>query len=309
MTHSTSEFLVDALAGLSRSQKTLPCKYLYDQRGSELFDRICDLPEYYHTRTEMALLQSHATEMVARFGPSPVIIEYGSGSSRKTRLLLDAITQGAYLPVDISGEHLRRSACAIRRDYPHLEVMPILGDFTKPLQMPDVRTRGKRVVYFSGSTISNFAPPQAAELLRNIAAVVGSGGGLLLGVDRQKDKSIIEPAYDDAAGVTAAFNRNLLVRLNRELGGTFDLEQFTHRAPYDEVLGRIEMQLVSQRDQQARLGDEVFAFAANEVITTEYSYKFNPDQLRRLLQQANMRIRRVWSDEQEWFSVLYAEVA
>jgi dimethylhistidine N-methyltransferase len=299
------EFLRDVLAGLGRAEKTLPCKYFYDSRGSELFDRICELDEYYHARCELAILRAHGEEIAALLGPAPALIEYGSGSSLKTRLLLDRMAGGAYLPVDISRDHLLHAAAALAEAYPHVEVIPIVADFSRPFELPAVP--GRRVVYFSGSTISNFAPPDAVRLLGQIARQVGPGGGLLIGVDLKKDRSVLEPAYDDARGVTAAFNLNLLARINRELGADFDLGAFRHRAVWNEAAGRIEMYLVSQREQAVRLAGHTVAFRAGEAICTEHSYKFSLEEMAALAGQSGLAVRRVWTDDRGLFSVQYAE--
>lgn len=301
---SRETFLNDVVAGLSRPAKTLPCKYFYDRRGSELFDRICELDEYYHTRCELEILRAYADDMVRLFGPDPTLIEYGSGSSLKTRLLLDRMRGGSYVPVDISREHLLRAAGRIARDYPHLDVLPIVADFTRPFALP--AHLGRRVVYFSGSTISNFSPAESARLLAQIAHQIGPGGGLLIGVDLKKDRSVLEPAYDDSEGVTAAFNLNLLERINRELGSDFDLDQFRHRALWNEGEGRIEMYLVSQRTQTVHLAGQRFRLREGEAICTEHSYKFTPEELAELAAQAGLAVRKVWTDERGLFSVQYA---
>jgi L-histidine Nalpha-methyltransferase len=309
--HSRADqtFLADAVAGLSRPKKRLPCKYFYDERGSRLFDEICQLPEYYPTRAELAILRQYAGEMAAYFGPRCGLIEYGSGSGLKTRLLLARLIDGVYYPVDISREHLLASARRLAGEFPGVELEPVCADFTRPFDLPAARREvRRRVVYFSGSTIGNFAPRQARSLLRRIARLVGPGGGLLIGVDLKKDRSVLEPAYDDAAGVTAAFNLNLLVRANRELGADFDLGGFRHLAFYNERHGRIEMHLVSQREQAVRVGGALFRFAAGETIRTEYSYKFGVEQFAGLTRSAGLDVREVWRDPDGLFSVQYAEV-
>jgi len=303
------DFLREVLAGLSKPRKELPCKYFYDARGSRLFDRICRLDEYYPTRCELAILRRHGPELAARLGAGCVLIEYGSGSSLKTRLLLDRLADpAAYVPVDISREHLLRSAGALARRYPGLEVAPVCADFTAPFELPPLRRRGRRVVYFSGSTISNFGPPEATALLANIARLCGPGGGLLIGVDLDKDPGIVEPAYNDALGVTAEFNLNLLARINRELGADFRLDQFRHHAFYDAGHTRIEMHLVSLRPQVVRVGGETFAFAEGESIRTEYSYKYSLGAFRQLAGQAGLEVERVRTDDQGLYSVQYLSV-
>ena len=301
------EFLRDVLEGLGRPEKALPCKYFYDARGAELFEQICTLDEYYLTRCELAILERHAGAMARAIGPGCALIEYGSGSGRKTRLLLDALPDPvAYVPVDLSAEQLRESARQLARDYPHLEVVPVCADFARPFPLPRLRPApARRVVYFSGSTIGNFGPPEATALLADIARLVGPGGGLLIAVDLHKDRSLLEPAYDDARGVTAAFNLNLLVRINRELGADFRPERFRHHAFYNEGRGRVEMHLVSLADQAVHVGGQAFAFRAGETICTEYSYKYSLEEFAGLANAAGLRRERVWTDERGLFSVQY----
>jgi L-histidine Nalpha-methyltransferase len=295
----------DALAGLSRAHKTLPCKYFYDDRGSDLFDQICGLPEYYPTRTELAISRQHAVEMATACGPRVLLLELGSGSSTKTRVLLDHLrAPAAYVPVDIAREFLRSSAESIATAYPGLAVQPVCADFTRPFTPPALAAR-RTVVYFPGSTIGNFIPSEATALLTHVAGLIDPDGGLLIGVDLRKDPAVLERAYNDARGVTAAFNLNLLVRLNRELGADFAVDQFRHRAVYEPELGRIEMQLISRRPQTARIADRRFEFAADEVITTEYSHKYSLEQFAGLAAAAGLQVRQVWTDRQQLFSVQY----
>jgi dimethylhistidine N-methyltransferase len=297
-------FLADALAGLGRPQKTLPCKYFYDERGSALFDRICELPEYYPTRTELGILRRHAAAMAAAVGPRCLLVEYGSGSSTKTRLLLERLDQpAAYVPVDISREHLLRSAAALARRHPRVRVIPVCADFTQPFELPRVPRAERRVAYFPGSTIGNFAPPDARKFLTHVADQCGPGGALLIGVDLRKARTILEPAYDDAAGVTAEFNRNLLVRINRELGADFDPAAFDHLAFWNAAEGRVEMHLVSRREQAVRLGGRRIAFAAGESVHTENSYKYDLRDFAALARSAGFEVERVWTDEALLFSV------
>lgn len=303
---ASSEFLRDVLAGLARVPRSLPCKYFYDERGSALFDRICELPEYYPTRTELAILRAEIDAIAAAIGPGAVLIEYGSGSSIKTRLLLDALPQlAAYVPVDISREHLLRCADRLARDYPKVPIVPAVADFTRPFALPQ-HPPGRRVVYFSGSTIGNFAPTQARQLLRLIAR---QAEALLIGVDLHKDTAILEPAYDDAQGVTAAFNLNLLARINRELGGTFDLASWQHRAFYDERHGRIEMHLVSLRTQRVCVGGVTLWFSEGETICTEHSHKYSLPGFADLCRRAGLDVTRVWTDPAGLFSVQFAQVS
>jgi dimethylhistidine N-methyltransferase len=295
---------------LRGAQKTLPCKYFYDEIGSELFERITRLPEYYLTRTEWAIMERHASEMADLLGGGCLLIEYGSGSSSKTRLLLDHLSEPAgYVPVDVSGEQLCRSAQALASDYPQVEVLPLRADFTRRLRLPATRKPAtRRVAYFPGSTIGNFTPPEAIALLRRTARLCGPGGGLLLGADLIKDPRIIEAAYNDAQGVTAAFNLNLLARINRELGGDFHLDQFAHRAFYDGTLGRIEMHLVSRSAQSVHVGKETFYFEAGESIHTENSHKYSLAGLRDLAEAGGFETKRIWSDDSRLFSVHYLVV-
>jgi dimethylhistidine N-methyltransferase len=298
-------FRADVLAGLSRPRKRLSAKYFYDAAGSRLFDRITALPEYYPTRTEIGILREHAAAMAARCGPRCLLVELGAGSVTKVRLLLDQLDDPAgYVPVDVSGEHLRAAAAALADDYPALDVAPVVADFTTPFALPDLLA-SRRVVFFPGSTIGNFDPPRADRLLRGVARLVGAGGGLLLGVDLRKDAAVLERAYNDAAGVTAAFNRNLLVRVNRELGANFDTTAFRHLAFYDRARSRIEMHLVSVADQRVRVGSETFDFHAGESIHTENSYKYNLPELAERAARCGLRLDETWTDAQNYFAVLY----
>lgn len=308
-TAATGDFLRDVLDGLSGEPKLLPCKYFYDARGSQLFDEICGLEEYYPTRCEAEVLSRNAPEMADLFGPRCVLIEYGSGSSRKTRLLLDRLHDpAAYVPVDISAEHLLAAARGLARRYPGLVIRPVAADFTRPFTMPPLPAADRRVVFFSGSTVGNFHPREAVGLLAHIARLVGTGGGLLIGVDLKKDTETLERAYNDARGVTADFNMNLLVRMNRELGADFAPERFRHRAVYNASAGRIEMHLVSLEDQSVHLGDRTIRFAAGETICTEYSYKYDPAEFRALAARVGFAVDHVWTDDERLYSVQYLSV-
>ena len=297
-------FLRDVLDGLRRPRKRLPCKYFYDDAGSHLFDRICELDEYYPTRCELDLLHRHAGEMADAAGRRAVLIEYGSGSGLKTRLLLDRLREAAaYVPVDISGEHLERSAARLARRYPGLPVLPVVADFTRPFALPALpRTAGRRVVFFSGSTIGNFRPAEAVRLLTQMARLCGPAGALLIAADLKKDHAVLDAAYNDRAGVTAAFNLNLLTRINRELGANFDPAAFRHHAFYNERRGRIEMHLVSREDQTVTVGGAVFTFARGESVRTEFSYKYSLADFAGLATRAGLRVERVWTDAKNWFS-------
>lgn len=305
-------FREEVTAGLRRSPKTIPPKFFYDKRGSELFDEICRLDEYYPTRTEIGLLERHAAEMATVIGDGTVLIEFGSGSSVKIRLLLDRLPKlAAYVPIDISKEHLLASASELVRAYPFLKVEAVCADYTRPLELPKFEHEldgRRRCVFFPGSTIGNFEPEEAEVFLRQAAALVGPGGGLLIGVDLKKDSGVLHAAYNDARGVTADFNLNLISRINREAGGTFNLSAFSHRAFYNADAGRIEMHLVSGRAQTVRIGDESFEFAAGETIHTENSYKYDVEQFRALAGRAGFTARKLWTDDRRWFSLGYFEV-
>ncbi|MBO0699645.1 MAG: L-histidine N(alpha)-methyltransferase [Zavarzinella sp.] len=305
-----AQFREDVLAGLAGPEKTLPCKYLYDERGSHLFDRICDLPEYYPTRTEISILRRYASEMAAELGPECLVIEYGTGSGLKTPLLLEQLREPAgYVPVDISREHLMASAAALARRFPALEVLPVWADFTAPFDLPVTRrTPRRKAVFFPGSTIGNFGPQEAIRLMQGVARQCWPRGGFLVGVDLRKPREILEPAYDDAAGVTAAFNKNLLVRINRELGGNFDLDQFDHRAVFDDRHSRIEMHLVSRKRQVVKIGGISVWFAAGETICTEHSYKYTRETFRELAMAAGLALAEIWTDDDRLFSVQYLTV-
>ncbi len=309
-TSRLAEFRADVLRGLSAPARELPCKYFYDEAGSGLFERITELEEYYLTRTELAIMRQHAADMAGLLGPRCLLIEYGSGSSTKTRLLLDRLREPAgYVPIDVSAEPLRRAAGAIAAAYPHVEVLPLCADFTRPPELPVPRRQpARRVVYFPGSTIGNFTPDEAVALLRRTAALCGRGGGLLLGADLVKDARVLEAAYNDRLGVTAAFNLNLLVRINRELGADCAIDQFAHRAVYNADASRIEMYLVSRRAQRVHVGGAEFAFAAGEAIRTEYSYKYRLRDLQEIAAAAGFEVERFWTDEREYFSVHYLTV-
>ncbi len=305
----TDTFLDEALAGLRKpsGQRTLPCKFFYDRRGSQLFDQICELPEYYPTRTEVEIMRLHAPAMGAACCPGAVIVEFGSGSSLKTRLLLERLQRpAACVPVDISREHLLEAAELLADQFPAIEILPVCADFTQPFPVPTSRAPAERkVVYFPGSTIGNFTPAQARPLLARIAELAGPRGGLLIGIDLKKDRAVLEAAYNDAAGVTAAFNLNLLVRMNQELGADFDTDSFYHRAVYDEQRGRIEMRLISRKPQRAHIGGERFEFAEGEVIVTEYSHKYTIAEFAALAREVGFELQHAWTDSRELFAVLY----
>jgi L-histidine N-alpha-methyltransferase len=307
---TTDSFRDDILRGLSAAHRELPCKYFYDATGAELFERICKLPEYYPTRAELAILASHGNEMADRLGPDCMLIEFGSGSSTKTRALLDRLkSPAAYVPVDISREQLLDTARSLIRDYPGLEVRPVYADFTLPFEIPaSNQPSRKRVVYFPGSTIGNFDPDKAHELLRRAARLAGPGGGMLLGADLKKDPRLLHSAYNDRQGVTAAFNLNLLVRINRELRGNFRVDQFWHHALYNPLEGRVEIYLVSRQDQRVDVADHQFFIAEGEPICTEYSYKYSVADLTELAADAGFAVEQLWTDKARYFCVLYLAV-
>ena len=301
-TEMDSTLLTDVIAGLSASPRSLPSKYFYDREGSRLFDEITRLDEYYLTRTETAIMRANIDDICAALGEEVVLIEYGSGTSTKTRLLLDHIPRGStYIPIDISGAHLKEAADELAIDYPHVRVMPVHADYSSPVDLPAVE--GRRVVYFPGSTIGNFDPAGAAAFLRRIHQRVGDDGGALIGVDLRKDLDVLLPAYNDREGVTARFNLNLLVRLNRELEADFDVRAFEHRAIYNETDGRIEMHLVSKVSQTVRVGSHAFDFSAGESVHTENSYKYEIGQFTNLARQAGFWVERTWTDVQSWFAI------
>lgn len=307
---ATAVFAADVHAGLSPRQKSLPAKYFYDRRGSELFEQICDLPEYYPTRTEIGLLRRHGHEMARLIGSDAEIVEFGAGALVKIRLLLDALeSPRGFLPIDISGAHLSDAAAALMRDHPGLQVRPLAGDFTAPDLVLPARLSGTRcrAGFFPGSTIGNFTPDEALGFLRGAARMLGEGNtgnsGLLIGVDLVKNPALLHAAYNDAAGVTAAFNLNLLRRINRELGGDFVLERFAHYAFYQPQHQRIEMHLVSLTAQSVRIGTRRYDFGAGESIHTENSYKYTLGGFHHLAEQAGFRPVAVWTDPDNLFSL------
>lgn len=306
-TPSTDSFRETVLEGLRRQQKEIPSKFLYDERGSKLFDAICETDDYYPTRTEIGIMKAHVDEMVTAIGPRALLAEYGSGSSLKTRILLDHVEDLAlYVPIDISRTHLVESAETIAQMYPHIPVQPLCADYTDEIDLPTPpQPAARTVVYFPGSTLGNFQPDAAQRFLSRIADTVGRDGSLLIGVDLQKDLEVLRAAYNDSEGVTAAFNKNLLRRINRELDATFDLDQFEHRALWNEEEGCIEMHLRSRAAQTVTVAGEPVAFAEGETIRTEYSYKYTLDGFAELAAAAGFEVEHVWTDEQSYFSVQY----
>ena len=307
---AAASFLDDVVEGLSAPRKALPPKYFYDAPGSRLFEAICELPEYYPTRTELAMLEASASDIASEIGPRAAVVEFGSGSGRKTALLLRALKPSAYVAIDISGEQLREAAQGLAAAYPDVRVVAICADYTHTAHLAKLETiaAARRVVYFPGSTIGNFTVPEAAAFLANARSVAGRGGGMLVGVDLKKAPAMLHAAYNDAQGVTAAFNLNLLHRINRELGGDFDVEAFEHRAHYDEEIGRIEMHLVAKRAQRVTVAGRTFDFAAGETIHTENSYKYSVEQFQSLAREAGFEPVRVWVDPGRLFSIHYLAV-
>jgi len=300
----TSEILSDVLHGLGGTQKTLPPKLFYDDVGARLFERICTLDEYYLTRSEFSILSQRAGEIADFIGPRVALVEYGSGAAIKVRFLLDALRDpAAYVPIDISREQLARVAAELEADYPSLAVRPICGDYTRLLPLPSLPPHSRRAAFFPGSTIGNFHPAEAAAFLTRIRRTVGTGGALVIGVDRRKDAAVLHAAYDDPQGVTAAFNRNLLRRINRELGADFDLASFRHVAFFNDDASRIEMHLESTRDQSVNVAGNTFDFVRGETIWTESSYKYDEDQLATVASAAGFRVDRLWTDANDLFWV------
>lgn len=303
-----ADFYAEVIAGLTRRPRRIPPKFFYDERGSELFDAICRTEEYYPTRTEQALLQQHAGEIAELIGERCLLIEPGSGNSEKVRLLLDVLRPSAYLPMDISRDFLYQAAEQVAQEYPWLEVHAACIDFTAPLSLPFCPPSGRKLIFFPGSSIGNFEPEQAEMFLRNLIPVAGPQGSLLIGVDMKKDPAILNAAYNDREGVTAAFNLNLLHRIQRELNAELDPGLFEHYACYNDTLGRIEMHLVSQQPQQLTIDGQVFDFDKNESIHTESSYKYTAGEFIELARRAGFTSRQVWTDPDQLFSLHYFDV-
>lgn len=307
---ASASLLEESVAGLRATPPQLPCKYFYDEHGARLFEQICELPEYYPTRTEIGILEHHLPEMAARIGADARVVEYGSGAGVKIRLLLDALqTPVAYTPIDISREQLQQAARELRAAYPDIEIQAICADYSSALTLPAPRRDFARtVVFFPGSTIGNFAPPEATALLRRFARLAAQGrqpGGLLIGVDVKKDTHRLEAAYNDSRGLTADFNLNILKRLNREAGANFNLAHWRHHAFWNAQTSAIEMHLVSEREQQVQINGDRFAFAAGDSVHTENSFKYNPEEFIALAEAAGFRSEGLWLDEDRLFSVHY----
>ena len=296
-------FAADALKGLKSTPKRIPPKYFYDAAGCTLFEQITDLPEYYLTRSELRILQDNAAAIAAYIPPGSALVEFGSGSSRKTRILLAAAPQlAAYVPVDICGQMLEEEAAGLRKEFPKLNVLPVTADFTRPFDLP-ASVPTARVGFFPGSTIGNFEPHEAATFLRNVGQILGRGATLIVGTDLQKDSRILNAAYNDAAGVTEAFNLNVLARINRELDGNFDLDSFEHHAFYNRERHRIEMHLASNKRQKVRVAGETIDFRAGETIHTESSYKYSADSFNALARGSGWTPVASWSDPSRYFCV------
>lgn len=304
------DFREQVLAGLSRQPRTLPSKFFYDERGSALFGKICKLPEYYITRTEMGILRAGGKEIAAMAGSGIELIGLGTGAGTKTKILLHHLDSPvAYVPVDISKEQLTQSTASFSRIFPALEILPVAADYLEPFDLPSpLRTPSRKVVYFPGSTLGNLSPTQARAFLEKIAEMAGEDGRLLIGVDLKKSKAILERAYNDAAGVTAHFNLNLLARANRELQADFALNRWRHRALYNEEAGRIEMHLISQTRQTVRIGDDAFSFERGEHIITEFSYKYSPDEMIAMAGRAGLGFEKLWTDEEKLFGDFFFAV-
>jgi dimethylhistidine N-methyltransferase len=306
----STSFVNDVLTGLSRMQKTLPPKLLYDKLGSEIFEEICELEEYYPTRTEKLILDTFAPEMCELMGENVLLIEPGSGAGEKVRHLLPHLKHPkAYVPIEISREILLRMTDELHQEFPELTVRPVCSDFTADLELPLTveSQRGKKVIFFPGSTIGNFNPVEAIRFLQRYTAMLGNEGGFLIGADLKKEPSILERAYDDAKGVTARFNLNLLERINREAGGTFEVDHFEHEARYNEEYGRVEMHLKSKVPQLVRVNETIFRFHAGETIHTENSYKYSVDEFIALCGKAGLSLKRFWKDPENLFCMYYFE--
>ena len=298
-------FEADVLDGLMRTPKRVPAKYFYDAEGSVLFEKITDLPEYYPTRCEMRVLADHAADIARLIPEGAALVEFGSGSNKKARILLAAAPKlAAYVPVDICGEMLEQEAAELQRDFPDLKVRPVTADFCYPFELPpEAKAAPVRVGFFPGSTIGNFEPHEAAGFLRNAARMLGSKAKLIIGVDLIKSSDVLNAAYNDAAGVTAAFNLNLLTRINRELGGTFKRETFEHHAFYNRERNRIEMHLASLKRQKVKVAGETIDFRAGETIHTENSYKYSVESLGALARGMGWLPAGAWTDTRKYFSI------
>lgn len=305
---SELEFLDEVIAGLSKGvdQKRIPSRYLYDERGCELFEAICETPEYYPTRTEISIMQRDAKAMAELCGPRCRLVELGSGASIKTRILLDELDDpAAYIPVDIAPEYLVPSVKELSSQYPELRIAPVLANFAEPFELPEVADAERTIVYFPGSTIGNFTRPKAVALLTNVSDLAGPDGGILIGMDLKKDVSVIEAAYNDAAGITADFTGNLVRRLQRELNAAVEVDQFEHLARYNPEEGRVEIYLCSTEEQTITVGGHEFFIEAGELINTEYSYKYDLVDVHQMARDVGVTLTHAWLDERNWFGVFF----
>ena len=302
VTDALDDFGRSAIEGLSQPKKVLPPRFFYDRRGSELFEEITRLPEYYPTRIETALLQAHADDIARLVGSGGTVVEFGSGSSTKTPILLQAVRPTTYLPIDISADFLSSSAQSLASDHPSIHVVPIAGDFTDAISLPDT-VEGPFIGFFPGSTIGNFPPGKAVDLLRSFRDTLGPDATLIIGIDTRKDAKLLEAAYDDAAGITAAFNLNLLHRMNRELGGSIDIGAFRHKIEWNDDQGRIEMHLEATRDTRFRVAGQTFSMRQGETIHTENSYKYRPEEARLLARASGWEPVAMWTDPDAMFAL------
>jgi dimethylhistidine N-methyltransferase len=309
LSEAAKQFRDDVLKGLNAPTRAIPSKYFYDQCGSLLFDQICDLPEYYPTRSETAIMRRSARMMAACIGTNSRLVEYGSGSSLKTRILLNELNNlESYVPIDISREHLVATARTLATEYPHHYIRPISADFTEPIELPDASSpEVKTCIYFPGSTIGNFTHDEASRLLHSMRATAGKQGGLLIGFDLHKEKSVLEAAYNDYAGITAQFNLNLLTRIDRELDAQVEVSNFQHKAIFNENAGRIEMRLRSRCNQSIRIDDQFFHINEGDEILTEYSHKYTVEGFSTMADEAGWSCRAVWYDPKNYFAVMYLE--
>lgn len=301
-----TEILDEIIEGLSKKQKSLPSKLFYDEKGSQLFDLICELEEYYPTRTEIKIMNDNVEEIASCFGDKSVLIELGSGSGVKSRLLIDHLPRLiAYVPIDISSEHLLSSAETLKEDYPHLNVYPLIADYTQYFTLPGISEAYNFIdAFYPGSTIGNFTPAEAKDFLRRIAKTCGKGSGLLIGVDLKKDVKILNAAYNDSKSVTAEFNLNILNNINNLVEADFDLDKFKHHAFYNEEQGRIEMHLISTEKQIVKIEDHSFKIEKDESILTEYSYKYGLEDFADLIKDI-YSVEKVWVDDNKLFSVQF----
>lgn len=297
------DFLDEVIEGLSQKPKKISPKFFYDKRGSELFDQICNQPEYYPTKTEISILKNHAENIAKHIDPECVIVELGSGASEKVRVLLESIRPAGYMGIDISKEFLIEATQRLADDYPWVDVHAVCTDFSQQLELPDHFNNRQKLAFFPGSSIGNFEPDDAVALLIRVAKAVGEGGKLLVGVDLKKDRAILNAAYNDNAGVTQNFNLNLLQRMQDELDAELDLDAFSHRAFYNEQKGRVEMHLVSEREQKIEIDGDEFVFSRNESIHTESSHKYHVEEFAELANKAGFEVENVWTDQARLFSV------